>query len=187
MLGEKMKFCIKCGIKRVENAKFCGECGFNFANNSEMMEKEIKTTSNVQSPPVEFKEICETEGYYELLAYIEKNHRIVGYGLIGTLDTLIRYGHKDEYRDVWDRIKVHFGTISLVKNSIECNKMIDFFKAELNRVYGIEFQGDIRKDKIAELKKESNKSLLNGVELVLDFLSPVSAAKRVIKELKNEI
>lgn len=55
-------------------------------------------------------------------------------------------------RKVWDKIKEHFGVTSVENDKIDCERIVEFMKADLTRVYGFEFdEKNTRIDKKGEI------------------------------------
>ncbi|MFJ7738423.1 hypothetical protein ACIQ2D_19085 [Lysinibacillus sp. NPDC097287] len=183
-----MNFCPTCGRKRHENAKYCYECGYNFSLSlPETNEKEGQTSSTKneisqeETPIYPFK--C-MEGWEE------------GWSKLTSCLWNIREVNQSTIRIVFDGQIKRETNAGKVASAIYTYFNYDYYAvkkfvfSEWHRNENFEFIENYSSNKSRNYnyyskRNQNSNDFLDVVEMIVDYSSPRSAIKRIIKNLKE--
>jgi zinc-ribbon domain len=187
-----MKFCPDCGTKRIDNAKFCHECGYKFSissqENSNKQESKLQIQTETLTTKEKYINFRGLAGYTELMSICKNLQKLDFSSVRVVFEGQIKRG--TQLGKVAEAIKRHFNY-----NYFDIAK---FVLSEMENLYGHTYDdngyfknsniGVQHHNYLSTTSKKQNKSsdsFLDAVELILDFSSPTSAIKRLIKEIKK--
>ncbi len=175
-----MNFCPYCGCKRIESALFCHSCGTEYPVT--LGTKKGRKIPNNKIPTVasEIVNIKDINGYNELLDKCTNLQRIDFLSLEVLFEGQIKRNSPLAY--VATSIKNQYND-----NYVEISKFILTEMKKMGRYY--DTSGYYQGNKYSQAKlnqNQSNKSnVLDVIEMAIDYSSPRSAAKRIIKGIRD--